>query len=329
MDIEPPEIDALGGIQLEPRIGRPRGKRICKNQHTSGLQDPGGDIKEVVDEAFEIADWNPAPHRRIADDLAYGTRCKIRISKITVEKFRCHAKSRRRQVALCHIDRLRAAVGPQKFPHAAEQSAFDQLQTRTAKRIPDDIMACAPRQTSHAGREGRMRGRRDIQPAVGETGVRRKAWAEFHGKSAPVRVNLDSPGSASGIVQQIRAQGIGTVGDIPDEAALVAEGWKFQAIADRAFGESLKKATHSRCRDERGDFGRIQLGDCSQDECQRSKAAEREQIRETERTPRRDLDQSRLGTPKLEESSGWHGRLQFLANKSLKSPATAQVNLKT
>jgi hypothetical protein len=87
-----------------------------------------------------------------------------------------------------------------------------------------------------------MRGRRDIKPAVGETGVRRKARAEFHGKSAAVRVNLDSPGSASGIVQQIRAQGIGAVGDIAHEAALVAEGWKFQAVANRAFGESLKKS---------------------------------------------------------------------------------------
>ena len=99
-----------------------------------------------------------------------------------------------------------------------------------------------------------MRGRRDIKSAVGETGVRRKAGAEFHGKPAPVREDLGGPGSASSIVEQIRTQGIGTVGDIPNEAALVAKGWEFQAVANRALGEFLKKATHWLCRNERGDF---------------------------------------------------------------------------
>ncbi len=54
-------------------------------------------------------------------------------------------------------------------------------------------------------------------------------------------MHLDGPGGFARIVEKIRTEGIGALGDFVDGSALVAFGDKFEAIPDWAVGEGLKK----------------------------------------------------------------------------------------
>jgi hypothetical protein len=121
-----------------------------------------------------------------------------------------------------------------------------------------------------------MRGGWNIKSAVGKTGVRRQAGTEFNGEVSAMRVNLHRPGSASSIVQNIGAHGVGSIGYITNQTSLVAKGWEFQTVAYSPLCEFLKKATHWGSCDHLGDFTRIRLGYRSQNQGEGGEASKGE-----------------------------------------------------
>jgi hypothetical protein len=65
-------------------------------------------------------------------------------------------------------------------------------------------------------------------------------------------VDLDGPRGFARIVEEIRTEGIGALGDFVDGSTLVAFGDKFEAIPDWAVGEGLKKGATEGRGDESG-----------------------------------------------------------------------------
>jgi hypothetical protein len=110
----------------------------------------------------------------------------------------------------------------------------------------------------------------NIKPAIGKTGVGRKPWTEFHKELAVIRVNLNRPGSASGVVQKVWTQRVGAIGDLTNKCPLVAEGWELESIAEASLRECLKKVRGG--GENLCDWRGIRSQNLSQNKSQSSKA---------------------------------------------------------
>ena len=125
-----------------------------------------------------------------------------------------------------------------------------------------------------------MGGGGDVLLAVGKAWIGGEAGAKFNKIAEGTGVHLDGPGGFARIVEEIRTEGIGALGDFVDGSALVAFGDKFEAIPDWAVGEGLKKGATEGRGDESGKgfyYGRG-FGEGPEEEGGGGKAAERVEI---------------------------------------------------
>jgi hypothetical protein len=87
-----------------------------------------------------------------------------------------------------------------------------------------------------------MGGSWDILQTVGETRVGRDSWAKLDEIAARAGLDFDDPRSLAGIVEKIRAEGIGPLSNFENGTALMSFSDKFEAVADGACGEGLQDA---------------------------------------------------------------------------------------
>jgi len=129
------------------------------------------------------------------------------------------------------------------------QGRFDELQTGTAERIPDDFFILTASDTHQASRERRVRGGIDGVGTVIKTRVWRDARAQFDQGAAFVEVDIDRPRGFAGVVQDARIQLEGLLGNLGDGVIMITLRYHAEAIAGRA----LRDGQHQLFRKRRSD----------------------------------------------------------------------------
>lgn len=170
-----------------------------------------------------------------------------------------------------------------------------------------------------------MGGSGDVLLAVGKTRVGGEAGAKFDKVARRAGVDLDGPGGFPGVVQKIRADGVGTLGNPLDGPALVALGDEFEAIADRALGEGLKKGAAEGGCDEGGEglHRRGGFWEGAKEKGGGRKAAQGVEIVEAKRS---DGGKGEKAGPDLHNSEFRSPLLDFLGKDGLEPRSAAEMD---
>jgi hypothetical protein len=140
-------------------------------------------------------------------------------------------------------------------------------------------------------------------------------------------VDLDGPRGFARIVEEIRTEGIGALGDFVDGSTLVAFGDKFEAIPDWAVGEGLKKGATEGRGDEsgKGFYYGGGFGECPKEEGGGGKAAERVEIVQAKRSCGSKGEQAGAN---LHNSEFRSALFDFVGKDGFESGAAAEMDAK-
>lgn len=245
-------------FEAEGGGGRFELEGIDPDHSAAGTKSQRGDGEKFLKQSAEVRNGDTLSQWRIRDDE--GNTCGtivrnfFKLTEIAQNEVgRDAGEAGGLPIGAGGLNGVGGEVGSQDSADSGEADAFDQFEGRAAEGVPGGFVGKRTGESSHGGGEGRVGSGGHVLLAVGETGIGGNAGTKFDKISSERGMDFDGPWGFPGVVQKFGAKGIGALGDLQNGTFLVAFGYKFEAIANRAIGEGLQKRAAERGGDEGGE----------------------------------------------------------------------------